>query len=98
MKDDRIFVCELKSLVCKTVMDRVFAKRRKVSRVLTLALDAKDHHDVSSFDRVFDFGSYRQSAFDKVLEVLRHESPGARDTNRRAEFCEQMNIRTCDTA
>ncbi len=54
MQDYGVLLREIESFVSQTVVDRVFAKCRKIGRILTFALDAEDHHDVGAGDRIFD--------------------------------------------
>src|SRR5215213_6629449 len=79
-------------------MDRIFAKGGEVSRVLPLSLNTQDHHYVRIADRVFNIVLNGQSLLYQMLEVARNKSSGTRYPHSRAEFCKQMNVRSCDAA
>src|SRR5688572_28761469 len=105
MENDRVLLCEIESIIRQTVMDRIFAQCREVSRILPLALDAQYHHDIGALDGVLDlrddfqfwildFGFWivRFALIDQMPEVRRHEGSRSGDTDRCPQLCQQMNV------
>src|ERR1041385_9383266 len=96
MHHDRVGRSAFEMWRLQAVVNRVLAHRGKERRVLALALDTQNHHDVRTFNRVLEMFLDAQTSFDEFGEVVRHERAWTTDTHVRAELREQVDIRPRD--
>ena len=59
VEDDGVLFGQVEAVVRETIVDRIFAKRREVGRILPLALYSEDHDDVRPADGVLYVGANR---------------------------------------
>src|SRR6476620_10139858 len=97
MHDDRVGRGALEMSRLQPVMNGILAHRWKERSILALALNSQDHHDVGAVDGVLEVFLDSQSAFNQFTEFVRNECSRTTNTDVRAEFREQVNIRTRDS-
>src|SRR5262245_48738691 len=80
----------------KAEVDSVLAQRWKERCVLSFTLDPQNDDYVSSFNGVLNAAFESQPVLDDTGEIRRNKRARTSDTNRRAEFCQQVDIRARD--
>ena len=75
------------AFVGEAIMDRVFAKGRKIGGVLPLPLNAEDHNNIGPADRVCDVRTNFQVLFNQITKIAGHQSSGPCNAHLCPELC-----------